>query len=115
MSDVIAPNRIAFRMIKNFSVVERFDDFGRGVISLSSFVYFVLLAVFGLYICMVLIGRRTGAAARKEQDVPTLLLPSPVAAGDRNRSQLASSATMTWYDATSPTEKSVRSRIPHGP
>ncbi len=58
MSDVIAPNRVASRMIKNFSVVERFDDFGRGVISLSSFVYFVLLAVFGLYICMVLIGRR---------------------------------------------------------
>src|SRR6056297_181535 len=35
-----------------------FDHFGRGVISLSSVSYFVLVAGVALYICMVLIGRR---------------------------------------------------------
>src|SRR6056297_327913 len=35
-----------------------FDDFGRGVISLSSVSYFVLVAAVALYVCMVLIGRR---------------------------------------------------------
>ncbi|MFM8326595.1 MAG: Gldg family protein, partial [Pirellulaceae bacterium] len=58
MSDVIAPNRAITRMIKGFSITERFDDFGRGVISLSSLAYFILLAMVGLYLCMVLIGRR---------------------------------------------------------
>ncbi|XZE20934.1 Gldg family protein [Pirellulaceae bacterium SH449] len=46
------------RWVKNYSVPERFDDFGRGVISLSSISYFVLLTVLGLYVCMVLIGKR---------------------------------------------------------
>ncbi len=46
------------REIRNYSIPERFDDFGRGVISISSVSYFVLLAVLGLYLCMVLIGKR---------------------------------------------------------
>jgi ABC-2 type transport system permease protein len=52
------PNRAIGRSIKEFSIAERFDDFGRGVLSLSSSIYFVLVAIFGLYLCMVLIGRR---------------------------------------------------------
>ncbi len=46
------------RDIKGFSLAERFDDFGRGVISLSGLAYFLLLAAFGLYLCMILIGKR---------------------------------------------------------
>ena len=34
------------------------SDFGRGVISLSSIVYFLMIVVVMLYLCMVLIGRR---------------------------------------------------------
>lgn len=56
-ADTIADRNIA-REIKNFSLTERFDDFGRGVISLSSIGYFLLIAILGLYLCMVLIGRR---------------------------------------------------------
>ncbi len=56
-ADTIADRTFA-REIKNFSLTERFDDFGRGVISFSSISYFVLVAVFGIYLCMVLIGRR---------------------------------------------------------
>lgn len=46
------------RLIGQFSVEEQFDNFGRGVISISSVAYFSLIVVFGLYFCMVLIGRR---------------------------------------------------------
>ena len=58
MSDTIAGNRTVARWLKNFSLSERFDDFARGVISTSSTFYFVLLVLVGLYLCMVLIGRR---------------------------------------------------------
>jgi ABC-2 type transport system permease protein len=56
-ADTIADRSIA-REIKNFSIPERFDDFGRGVLSLSGISYFVLVAMVGIYLCMVLIGKR---------------------------------------------------------
>lgn len=56
-ADTIADRNIA-REIKNFSIPERFDDFGRGVLSLSGISYFVLVAMVGIYLCMVLIGKR---------------------------------------------------------
>ncbi len=56
-ADTIADRSIA-REIKNFSIPERFDDFGRGVLSLSGISYFVLVAMVGVYLCMVLIGKR---------------------------------------------------------
>ena len=43
---------------KGWSVGEQMSDFGRGVISLSSIVYFLMIVVVMLYLCMVLIGRR---------------------------------------------------------
>lgn len=57
-SDVIAPSRAAARMIKGFSLTEQFDSFGRGVLSLAAIAFFVLVAAFGVYLCMVLVGRR---------------------------------------------------------
>jgi ABC-2 type transport system permease protein len=45
-------------MIKHWGLAEQFRDFGRGVISLGSTVYFLMLVVVMLYLCMVLIGRR---------------------------------------------------------
>ncbi|QDU98744.1 Gldg family protein [Lignipirellula cremea] len=44
--------------IEQWGLLEQFSDFGRGVISLSSTVFFVMLMVIGQYVCMVLIGRR---------------------------------------------------------
>ncbi len=44
--------------IRRWSLSERFVDFGRGVISLSSVVYFVAIAVAMYYLSVVLIGRR---------------------------------------------------------
>jgi ABC-2 type transport system permease protein len=46
------------RVISDWSIGSQFDPFGRGVISLSSIVYFVLIIVVGLYLSMVLIGAR---------------------------------------------------------
>jgi ABC-2 type transport system permease protein len=43
---------------KGWSIGEQMSDFGRGVLSFSSMVYFVMIAVVMLYLCMVLIGRR---------------------------------------------------------
>ena len=62
-ADTIA-NRTVAREIKNFSIQERFDDFGRGVLSLSGVSYFLLVAAFGVYLCMVLIGKRHWSGGR---------------------------------------------------
>lgn len=58
MADVIIDEKSLARFIGMFSIQEQFDNFGRGVIGLSSVAYFTLLVVLGLYLCMVLIGRR---------------------------------------------------------
>lgn len=58
MADVIVDNNATARFINLFSVSEQFDNFGRGVIAISSIAYFALLVFLGLYLCMVLIGRR---------------------------------------------------------
>ncbi len=57
-ADVIIPDHQWARFISMFSIQEQFDNFGRGVISLAPAAFFVLLLTLGLYLCMVLIGRR---------------------------------------------------------
>lgn len=51
------PGRLA-SWIGDSGIARPFDDFGRGVISGSSVIYFIFAAAVALYICMVLIGRR---------------------------------------------------------
>lgn len=58
MSDVIIPNKAWANFVSKFSITEQFDNFGRGVISVAPTAFFILVVVFGLYLCMVLIGRR---------------------------------------------------------
>jgi ABC-2 type transport system permease protein len=62
-ADVIVHPDFA-RQVAQWGLASQFDDLGRGVVSLSSVSYFVLLAVFGLYICMVLIGARHWSGGR---------------------------------------------------
>jgi ABC-2 type transport system permease protein len=57
-SDVLVPNSSAARQISQWSFAAQFDDFGRGVISLSSTAFFVLIIILGVYLSMVLIGKR---------------------------------------------------------
>ena len=53
-----ATGNAAGRMVENWSVPARFQDFGRGVITLSGFFYFLGVAAAMLYLNMVLLGRR---------------------------------------------------------
>jgi ABC-2 type transport system permease protein len=50
--------------VRSWSLAEHFADFGRGVISLSSIVYFLGIVAVCLYLAMVLIGRRHWAGQR---------------------------------------------------
>ncbi|MEM9646039.1 MAG: Gldg family protein, partial [Planctomycetota bacterium] len=58
LADSVSPNRMIAEWLSGSGIARPFDDFGRGVISMSSVVYFVLVAAVALYACMVLIGRR---------------------------------------------------------
>ncbi len=71
------------------SIGERFQDFGRGLITLSSVVYFVGIAVALLYVCMVLIGERHWGSTHRSRSgqtknvsvvVPTSLIVLLIAA-----------------------------------
>lgn len=58
MADVIIPSKPWANLISDYSIRGQFDNFGRGVISFAPIAFFTLVLVFGLYFCMVLIGRR---------------------------------------------------------
>ncbi len=58
LSNSILPKNAFSNVLTESGIARPFDDFGRGVISSSSVVYFLLAATVALYVCMVLIGRR---------------------------------------------------------
>jgi len=57
-AEVIFNNTETAQFVRQWSIAERFRDFERGVVSLSSVSYFVLITVVMLYLTLVLIGRR---------------------------------------------------------
>jgi ABC-2 type transport system permease protein len=57
-AELIIPSPAVARNVSFWSLASNFDDLGRGVVSISSFVYFALVVVVGLYLSMVLIGSR---------------------------------------------------------
>lgn len=57
-ADMVVAKASIASMVSRWSVAAQFDDFGRGVISLASSAYFILIAVIGIYLSIVLIGRR---------------------------------------------------------
>ncbi len=63
-ADTIAPTATLAQTIADWSIGRQFDDFGRGVISLSSVTYFLMIIAIGLYLCMLLIGRRHWVGGR---------------------------------------------------
>ena len=65
-ADTILSAAMKPHLISRWSISDRFDDFGRGVTSLSSISYFALLVVIGVYISMVLIGSRHWARGLDE-------------------------------------------------
>ncbi|WP_425616278.1 Gldg family protein [Anatilimnocola sp. NA78] len=53
--------------VMQWSLASRFDDFGRGVISLSSTIYFLAIIATGIYISIILIGRRHWSGRTKDK------------------------------------------------
>jgi ABC-2 type transport system permease protein len=62
-ADVLFPSVLA-RGIARWSLNDQFEDFGRGIVSFSSTVYFLMVTVLGLYVSMVMIGRRHWSGGR---------------------------------------------------
>ena len=62
-ADVLFPSVLA-RGIARWSLNDQFEDFGRGIVSLSSTIYFLMVTVLGLYVSMVMIGRRHWSGGR---------------------------------------------------
>ena len=55
--------------LARWSVAEQFQDFGRGVISISSVLFFLFIVVVMLYVSMVLIARRHWTGARRSREM----------------------------------------------
>jgi ABC-2 type transport system permease protein len=64
VSDVIIPSRGMAQLLSRWSYSSQFADFGRGVIGLASSTYFLMIVLVGLYLSMVLIGRRHWSGGR---------------------------------------------------
>lgn len=57
-AEVITSNAESAQLIRQWSISEQFRDFERGVVSLSSVSYFLMITAVMLYLALVLIGRR---------------------------------------------------------
>lgn len=57
-ADVIFSNSKWIQRLFDWSLLQRFEPFGRGLISAPSICYFLGLVVVGIYLSMILIGRR---------------------------------------------------------
>ena len=57
-ADVIFSDSDWVQWLFDWSILQRFEPFGRGLISLPSAFYFVGIVVLGIYLSMILIGRR---------------------------------------------------------
>jgi ABC-2 type transport system permease protein len=68
-ADLIISDSSRASLISRWSAAAQFDDFGRGVISFASTAYFVMIAVAGVYLSMVLIGSRHWFGGRDGQSM----------------------------------------------
>jgi ABC-2 type transport system permease protein len=57
-ADVIFSNSKWIQWLYEWSLLQRFEPFGRGLISAASICYFLGLVVIGIYLSLILIGRR---------------------------------------------------------
>jgi ABC-2 type transport system permease protein len=68
-ADRFVPSSATARQISRWSFASQFDDFGRGVVSLSSTAFFLLITALGVYLSMVLIGKRHWSGGRDGQSL----------------------------------------------
>ncbi len=63
-ADVIFSNSSWIQRLFEWSLLQRFEPFGRGLISVSSICYFIGIVVIGVYLSLILIGRRLWLGGR---------------------------------------------------
>lgn len=124
-SDVIIPSDVVARRSKSFSLLEQFDNFGRGVLSSASITFFVLIAVFGMYVCMVMVGKRHWSGGKDGNSmflhylVRTILIAIIVVAASgllRNKDVFRFDATEGQVSSLSSTTRTtIRSLKPERP
>ena len=68
-ADAVIPSASMAQSVSHWSFGAQFDDFGRGVVSLASTAFFLLLIALGVYLSMVLIGRRHWSGGRDGQSL----------------------------------------------
>jgi ABC-2 type transport system permease protein len=68
-ADIIVARADWASLISRWSAASQFDDFGRGVLSFASCAYFLMVAVAGVYLSMVLIGSRHWFGGRDGQSM----------------------------------------------
>src|SRR5687768_4472120 len=66
-ADTVVPGSAQAQQISRWSLTSQFDDFGRGVISFSSTAFFLLIIALGVYLSMVLIGKRHWSGGKDGQ------------------------------------------------
>lgn len=62
--DVIIPNSPQLNTIRQWSLLDQFDTFGRGILASTPVLYFLGIVVIGVYVSLMLIGRRHWAGGR---------------------------------------------------
>ena len=68
-ADVVVPGSAEAQQVSRWSLTSQFDDFGRGVISFSSTAFFLLIIALGVYLSMVLIGKRHWSGGKDGQSL----------------------------------------------
>lgn len=68
-ADVLFSSQSWVEVMYEWSLLRRFGDFGRGLIALPSIVYFIGIAVIGIYLSLMLIGRRHWMGGRDGQSL----------------------------------------------
>lgn len=69
VADWIIGDPYLAQALRRWSAAEQFQDFSRGVISLSGISYFVMISIVMLYLSMVLIGRRHWGGRDQEESM----------------------------------------------
>lgn len=64
-ADIILSNTKWIQRLFDWSLLQRFEPFGRGLINLPSTLYFLGLVVIGIYLSLILIGRRHWAGGSR--------------------------------------------------
>ena len=68
-AELMIPRAGIARMVSVWSMAKQAEDFGRGVFGLAGLAYFTLIAALGVYLSMVLIGRRHWSGGRDGQSL----------------------------------------------